>query len=800
MHEKDANQRNHRSQADSTEQSAQEFVSVSSKLEQESPPPVGFDTSPPISISSADQVAPATAPVQAKFDVNKEESQEAEEPAQAKFALSDSSAETPPADGRGDANPTDPGTNLTERFAGVTIHENSDKASQLGAQAYTQGSDIHFAPGKFQPNTNEGKELLGHELTHVVQQKQGRVQANNQRNGFSINDSTSLEAEADRGGSEFARGQMDRFDLNSSATASGPAQMRVDKYLAKVTCHFHELDSTTNKVKSTVRRGSTKVSRGGIVESSGVEKQSKMGAVYMEVSHNGSTGYVKKKHFKSLTKGLLDMQDAAGADKNGRTLSISRDADDNEAAIDDVNTTLDEVGGNTGDMKDELEAANLSTGSEMGLQATAGIAGTGSGLLGMFMAGQAIFSSDSEAADRVEGIFDILSSTSSTVEGLTTSINTWASNGSDLANNTESVGSYAGTVADAINAFKEFIFIIKDVYEAYQEAKTESGTSGQEKFEQGAGVVERLLEGAASTVSTVKGALELAEKSIGGLGEAVPALSIAFSGAQIAMKVYHMVVAGKSKSSMREKKHALRKKYQSTATKTQTSKIGSAAKQVTDPAKIEIRQYDLIAELAALKIDLAREQDPQKKAEIEEDINKKQAEFDGLEELLFVKEMEYINKKRMVRGGFKIGIELVKIAGDISTLSGAGAVAGVPLKAFAAGADVSASIFRKIKQSGRDKAAKNPNSKYNSVFNASKSTDNKKDKRRSDAKFIMKQIFNLPAPGDPKHKGAITRIESFMSAAGAHPKSVYRAFEEEGGASGLNAAMKVLVEAMATRE
>jgi hypothetical protein len=40
----------------------------------------------------------------------------------------------------------------------------------LHAQAFAHGSDIYFNEGKYNPTSNEGKTLLAHELTHVVQQ------------------------------------------------------------------------------------------------------------------------------------------------------------------------------------------------------------------------------------------------------------------------------------------------------------------------------------------------------------------------------------------------------------------------------------------------------------------------------------------------------------------------------------------------------------------------------------------------------------------------------------------------------
>lgn len=82
-------------------------------------------------------------------------------------------------------------------FSDVRVHADSGKAPKVGALAYTQGSDIHFAPGQFSPESGSGRQLLGHELTHVVQQRQGRVQPTTEVNGMPVNDSTSLEQEAD---------------------------------------------------------------------------------------------------------------------------------------------------------------------------------------------------------------------------------------------------------------------------------------------------------------------------------------------------------------------------------------------------------------------------------------------------------------------------------------------------------------------------------------------------------------------------------------------------------------------------
>ncbi|XHX79874.1 MAG: GNAT family N-acetyltransferase [Stenomitos frigidus ULC029] len=81
-------------------------------------------------------------------------------------------------------------------FANVKIHEGNHVGS-VGAIAYTQGDRIHFAPGRFNPDTRSGQALLGHELAHVVQQRQGRVKPTTQVNGLPVNDQSALEQEAD---------------------------------------------------------------------------------------------------------------------------------------------------------------------------------------------------------------------------------------------------------------------------------------------------------------------------------------------------------------------------------------------------------------------------------------------------------------------------------------------------------------------------------------------------------------------------------------------------------------------------
>lgn len=90
-------------------------------------------------------------------------------------------------------------------FSGVRVHPDSSSAPEVGALAYTQGTDIHFAPGQFKPDTSAGQQLLGHELAHVVQQAEGRVQPTTEIGGMPVNDNEGLEHEADVLGAKAAR-------------------------------------------------------------------------------------------------------------------------------------------------------------------------------------------------------------------------------------------------------------------------------------------------------------------------------------------------------------------------------------------------------------------------------------------------------------------------------------------------------------------------------------------------------------------------------------------------------------------
>ncbi len=83
----------------------------------------------------------------------------------------------------------------------VRVHYNSSKPATVQALAYTQGTDIHVAPGQ--------EKHLPHEAWHVAQQMAGRVSPTTNINGMPVNDNAGLEHEADVMGEKAVQMKVD---------------------------------------------------------------------------------------------------------------------------------------------------------------------------------------------------------------------------------------------------------------------------------------------------------------------------------------------------------------------------------------------------------------------------------------------------------------------------------------------------------------------------------------------------------------------------------------------------------------
>ncbi|TDU87708.1 uncharacterized protein DUF4157 [Kribbella voronezhensis] len=105
---------------------------------------------------------------------------------------------------------------LGHDFSDVRVHDDSaahDSAKAVNAHAYTVGSNVVFQRDKYDPGSADGKTMLAHELTHVVQQRSGPVDGSSAPGGIKVSDPS------------------DRFEREASANAervmAGPAPMAV---------------------------------------------------------------------------------------------------------------------------------------------------------------------------------------------------------------------------------------------------------------------------------------------------------------------------------------------------------------------------------------------------------------------------------------------------------------------------------------------------------------------------------------------------------------------------------------------
>jgi hypothetical protein len=100
-------------------------------------------------------------------------------------------------------------------FSSVRVHTNTQADTlnrSLNARAFTTGKDIFFRSGAYAPKSTDGKALLAHELTHVVQQKGGggAVQAHIQRRSDKLQQKSHYQGQA-KGGIKIGKTGYDKI-------------------------------------------------------------------------------------------------------------------------------------------------------------------------------------------------------------------------------------------------------------------------------------------------------------------------------------------------------------------------------------------------------------------------------------------------------------------------------------------------------------------------------------------------------------------------------------------------------------
>ena len=110
-------------------------------------------------------------------------------------------------------------------FGDVRIHTDSkasESARSVQAHAYTVGNDVVFQSGKYEPESDSGKRMLAHELTHVVQQRSGPVAGTPAPGGIKVSNPSDAFEQA-------AEGSADRVMTGAAPTPAATAPAAVQR-------------------------------------------------------------------------------------------------------------------------------------------------------------------------------------------------------------------------------------------------------------------------------------------------------------------------------------------------------------------------------------------------------------------------------------------------------------------------------------------------------------------------------------------------------------------------------------------
>ncbi|WP_329164817.1 DUF4157 domain-containing protein [Streptomyces sp. NBC_01267] len=121
-------------------------------------------------------------------------------------------------------------------FSDVRVHTDSaahESAKGVGAHAYTVGNNVVFQRDAYDPSSPQGRTTLAHELTHVVQQRNGPVEGTEAPGGIRVSDPSDryereAVANADRVLSEPAPAAGPAPAAAAPAAASVPAVQRAE--------------------------------------------------------------------------------------------------------------------------------------------------------------------------------------------------------------------------------------------------------------------------------------------------------------------------------------------------------------------------------------------------------------------------------------------------------------------------------------------------------------------------------------------------------------------------------------------
>ncbi len=304
--------------------------------------------------------------------------------------------------------------------------------------------------------------------------------------------------------------------------------------------------------------------------------------------------------------------------------------------------------------------------------------------------------------------------------------------------------------ADAFAGIKDTFFVIKHIVELANKAES---LNDKEKFKASMEIISEAMSAAKSGVSSAKAFMDLwGGGAAAPLMNAVPGLGIALSAVDIIVRAVDLVDALIVRNDMENRKRAL---------KTSDVLGGKQGTSLKKDAEAFIKSIDA------------------KRAAGKKVTKEEEAKYAQYEEYLLAKGLQYISAKRANRALLKISVAMGKIAGDVAVLGGASAPVGVGIKAGAMALDVGASLFRRFKQWGRDKAAEKEKASgvaptgFWGLFNTDKSTEKKLEGYNRMVDKVFDMIIKVTVITDvDEQQAAAEQVKAFVGAMGLSLKQM----------------------------
>jgi hypothetical protein len=664
-------------------------------------------------------------------------------------------------------------------FSGVRVHEGAqaaDLSNRIQARAFTVGSDVYFRDGMPDTDSASGQHLLAHELTHTIQQGGASTFGGPQRvmsagsvvqrrhEGTIVETQSYLIKKVDGVDGVTLSHKIPPGKKLKKMSSMGEKTFGGVKYVAIDTPSFFPRPPAWRQPPPVP----PKRSASGRAVPQPPPSRPPPPPMY----------FVKKSAFD---------EDVAAKPETSLDKAIG--------GVDNANSVVGHAGiaGSIGGAKERLGSSDNLI-KDSATKDNLGTAGdTVKGVTSLMTMASSIMKiknaeGDSKHADRAAGAIDLVGATATTGSAVTSMVDRGGGLSADLkaskieagtATDDSHVLSDVGKASSGLAAFasvfegiKATFGLVKKAIEIYKKNKPDgalSTRSKQERFHDAMAIIKSILEAAASGVSAAKGFLDAFGTGAGiGFSTAVPGFGVALGGAELIVRGVDAITASIHGQEMRKDKQASK-----TSDWVADPSFNPTVVAGVFPGGVETRGKKGTTHPIGKKF---KELSKKSTRTAAEDAFVKWGEtFGPMQAYLTNKGVQAINNKRARRAALKIGVAMTKVAGDIATLGGASAPVGMGLKAGAALIDGGCTIFRTIKQAGRDKAAKAaPGSRWSSVFNAEKSTGSKLAEYNKQVDRIFAQVVATSKLSDAEQKEAAkARIDRIFGAIGVHPERAW---------------------------